>query len=267
MILSPAEIKKFLRLDLQAITPSDDGRLYFSDLPKEYKPASSSTKEELKDRSHWTEWRLSNYDFFKSRLEGGLSKDLVLLDVGAGAGEFRELFTGFKYIGVDFYPHPDVALIADITKPLPLQDHSCDIIILSNVLEHTPEPEVIIRECARILKVGGLLLGAVPFLTKIHQEPYDFLRYTNFMLERLMKSNNLKNIEVLPLGKPLDIYFASLRALFKQLANGDLNFLERRLANFIQKLMISTIWIFGWLFKKAKLSSKFAQGFGFSAGK
>ncbi|MEK7640480.1 MAG: class I SAM-dependent methyltransferase [Patescibacteria group bacterium] len=267
MILSSVEVKKFLKLDLQPIRIGDDGRLYFTELPEGYKPAQSSNDEELKDKSHWTEWRTSNYEFFKSRLGGGLSKDLVLLDIGAGAGEFRELFTGFQYIGIDFWPHPDVRIVADITKQLPFQDGSCDIIILSNVLEHTPEPEVIIQECARILKVGGLLLGVVPFLTKIHQEPYDFLRYTNFMLERMMKGSALKNIEVLPLGKPLDIYLASLRALFKQLANGNLNFFERKLANFVRKLMVLTIWLFGRLFKKAKLSYKFTQGFGFQASK
>jgi hypothetical protein len=36
-----------------------------------------------------------------------------------------------------------------------------------------------------LLKPGGVFVVAIPFLLKVHQAPYDFVRYTHFSLERL----------------------------------------------------------------------------------
>ena len=49
---------------------------------------------------------------------------------------------------------PEGALLAD-AGDLPLEDESVDGAFCSNLLEHTPDPEAVIREIERVLRPGG----------------------------------------------------------------------------------------------------------------
>ena len=44
----------------------------------------------------------------------------------------------------------------------------------------------------RLLKPGGVLIVAIPFLVKIHQAPVDFVRYTHYALTRLADEHGLE---------------------------------------------------------------------------
>ena len=52
-------------------------------------------------------------------------------------------------------------LTADVTR-LPYQDHSFDLVICSEVMEHVPDHEQAARELVRVLKPGGDLVVSVP---------------------------------------------------------------------------------------------------------
>ena len=45
---------------------------------------------------------------------------------------------------------------------------------------------------AGLLKPGGCLIVAIPFMVKIHQAPVDFGRYTHFALRRLGEQHGLQ---------------------------------------------------------------------------
>jgi predicted SAM-dependent methyltransferase len=64
---------------------------------------------------------------------------------------------------------PGVDLVADISKPLPLEDGSAELIYASHVLEHFPHDETlaILRDWRRVLHDGGNLYVAVPNLEVI----------------------------------------------------------------------------------------------------
>jgi hypothetical protein len=63
------------------------------------------------------------------------------------------------------------------------------------------EPQLVIREMAMLLKSGGRLYLSVPFLgDPIHQEPYDFYRYTKYSLKRLVENAGLSLVSISPLG-------------------------------------------------------------------
>jgi SAM-dependent methyltransferase len=96
-----------------------------------------------------------------------------ILEVGVGEGEITERlrarFTDAEVVGVDLpdatlaaeWRRRDVAaMFADATA-LPFADHTFDLVLAIEVLEHVPQPE---RALAEIARVGrGPLIASVPF--------------------------------------------------------------------------------------------------------
>lgn len=115
------------------------------------------------------------------------------LDVGCGYQPYRSLLLSppsqvTDYIGLDLpdniYQAPEVAWDG---QRIPLEDGSVDSVLLTEVLEHCPTPESVLREIARVLKPGGFMFLTVPFIWPIHTVPRDEFRYTPFALRRLLE--------------------------------------------------------------------------------
>jgi SAM-dependent methyltransferase len=94
-----------------------------------------------------------------------------LLDIGCGAGRQMALMgtLGWAVEGVDFDPQAVAAAqgrgLAVRLGSLEAQrypDASFDAVILSHVIEHVHEPQLLLREIARILKPGGRLVVLTP---------------------------------------------------------------------------------------------------------
>ncbi len=96
-------------------------------------------------------------------------KNKYVLDAGCGAGRFSEnaLKFGANLIAVDFSAAVDTAeknlgkgsklvIQADLGR-LPIQSNSLDYIYCIGVLQHTRNPDVIVKELIRCLKVEGEL--------------------------------------------------------------------------------------------------------------
>jgi SAM-dependent methyltransferase len=122
-----------------------------------------------------------------------------LLDVGCGHQPYRSLLLSppshaTDYIGLDLpdnlYQPPD--LVWD-GQQIPLPNASVDSVLLTEVLEHCPDPEAVLREIARVLKPGGFMFLTVPFIWPIHTVPYDEFRYTPFALRRLLEGTGFQN--------------------------------------------------------------------------
>lgn len=88
----------------------------------------------------------------------------------------------------------------DLTGELPFGDGSFDTVILSDVLEHLPEPELLWGELARILTPGGRLLMNVPFFYLLHEIPFDFYRYSSYALQRFASAHGFNVLELRALG-------------------------------------------------------------------
>jgi SAM-dependent methyltransferase len=129
-----------------------------------------------------------------------------LLDLGCGSvplfGVYRELVD--ETICIDWpsslHEKRHVDAFADLTKPLPLADASFDTVLLTDVLEHIPNPETLMREVGRVLRKGGTALIGVPFFYWLHETPHDFNRYTRYQLERMVKSVGLELKEITEVG-------------------------------------------------------------------
>ncbi len=259
------DLEQFLKPELKYTF--EGGKIFLSEPPQDI------TSSRALPRNTWTTWRKNNFDYFFKHLSQE-PKNMVLADIGAGDSHFREITSRFKtYLAIDFYPYELVNIICDITKTLPLKDASCDIVFMSNVLEHTPNPEFLLKECNRVLRPNGMIIGTVPFLRDIHQAPYDFFRYTHFMLERMLKESDFKNRAVESLGNPLDIYQTMQQIFFGKLLKTEFsknkfkNFLFKIIARLARKDFYLSSKFFGFVFKLAPASFEYTEGYGFKAYK
>jgi uncharacterized protein YbaR (Trm112 family) len=167
--------------------PLQTGIPLFSQPPANLQP---STKIE-RGPHIGTPWRQANWRFLQEQTRQ-LDPLALLLDVGAGRGDFADLFDGHRTIALDIYPYPEVDLACDLTQVVPLKAESFDAIFLMNVLEHVFETHAMLEALQRLLKPGGVLVVAIPFLVKIHQAPVDFVRYTHYALARLADEHGMQ---------------------------------------------------------------------------
>jgi SAM-dependent methyltransferase len=129
-----------------------------------------------------------------------------LLDLGCGKvplyGTYKDCITNATCVDWGSTPHKSNYLDYefDLTQPLPLPDNQFDTILLSDVLEHIPNPEALWKEITRLLKPGGKFLMDVPFYYQIHEAPYDYYRYTEFALRRFAAVSSMKIILLQPIG-------------------------------------------------------------------
>jgi SAM-dependent methyltransferase len=75
---------------------------------------------------------------------------------------------------------------------LPFAKQSFDTVLLFEVLEHVSQPTQALQGIRRVLKTNGRVIITIPFLYPMHDEPYDFQRYTLYGLERELASAGLQ---------------------------------------------------------------------------
>lgn len=131
----------------------------------------------------------------------------TLLDVGCGWMPYRETVLALgaveKYLGLDLEGSDMYRSTPDLTwdgSTIPLSDHSVDCAIATEVLEHCPEPEVVLQEIHRVLTPGGILFFTVPFLWPMHDMPHDHYRFTPFSLERFLLKAGFTEVRLKPQG-------------------------------------------------------------------
>ena len=77
-----------------------------------------------------------------------------------------------------------VCILLRSSVSIELEDESVDCVLLTEVLEHCPEPRIVLAEVYRVLRRPGLVFMTVPFLWPLHEVPFDEVRYTPFCLRR-----------------------------------------------------------------------------------
>jgi SAM-dependent methyltransferase len=136
-----------------------------------------------------------------------------LLDLGCGIKPFYSTYSQYTIssIGIDVAASPHGTQTADIVydgKVIPFGDNTFDTIFCTEVMEHVPEPINFLSEIFRVLKPGGKLIMTTPFLVPLHEEPFDFYRYTRYGIQHLLGSAGFQNIRITPFGDYFGVILA-----------------------------------------------------------
>jgi SAM-dependent methyltransferase len=129
-----------------------------------------------------------------------------VLDMGCGKVPLYEAYRPFvdRVTCIDWSASPHdtchVDQQCDLSQPIPFDVARFDTVILSDVLEHLPNPTLAISEAARVLAPGGHLLINTPFFYGIHEQPHDYYRYTGYALKKLVESAGLTLVRLEPIG-------------------------------------------------------------------
>ena len=137
---------------------------------------------------------------FVERAAASVDADALVLDAGAGDGAYRGHFARHRYESADF-AQVDKPYDADITylgdlAALPIDDDRFDLVLMTQVLEHLPDPLAVLRELRRVLKPGSQIWASCPLFYEEHEQPYDFYRYTQFGLRHLFERAGYAEIEI-----------------------------------------------------------------------
>ncbi len=161
--------------------------------------------------------RLGQMEFIREAAQS-ISANSLILDVGAGDAPYREFFQHTNYMTLDWDKStyrpaipPDFVTTAD---NIPCASGTIDGVICTEVLEHVPDPLRVLNEIGRVLRPGGHIWLTAPFVWPLHEQPYDYYRFTSHGLRLLLETSGFESIRVMPLQDS----FTTLAQLFRDMA-------------------------------------------------
>jgi len=119
----------------------------------------------------------------------------IVLDAGSGLAPFRHHLAHTQYESADHlknessYHPPTYA--CDLSN-IPVAARRFDRIMCTQVLEHVPDPEAVLREFSRVLKDDGEIWLSAPLFFEEHEGPQDFFRYTQWGFRRIGQQAGLE---------------------------------------------------------------------------
>lgn len=159
-------------------------------------------KEELKtveQRRHFSPAGYSIYDVTRPAiLEYTHGK---VIDVGCGDMAYKDIILSrvSEYDTMDRIKRfPEVKFEGDVQDMHFIKDETYDTVISTSVLEHVRNPFRAVSEMRRILKKGGTLIISAPMLCRLHEEPYDFFRFTKYGFKSILEDSGFKVIKIMP---------------------------------------------------------------------
>jgi SAM-dependent methyltransferase len=140
------------------------------------------------ERKYFSPALLAHHQILAPILDEWLRGDV--LDIGAGDMPLREVIreraTTYHTLdveeraeGIDY-----VADVQQMDSAVPADRY--DTVLMLHVLEHVPDTRRALEQVFRVLKPGGALILSVPHLSRLHELPHDYYRFTPNGLKYLL---------------------------------------------------------------------------------
>lgn len=139
---------------------------------------------------------------FRYQFASRFVRNKRVLDIacGEGYGSFAMTMAGATSVtGVDISMETcdhakrkyEISAMQASAERLPLKDHSVDVVVSFETVEHVPNPEVFVRECARVMMRPGTIVISTPN-TNIYDpsggsNPYHCSEMTELEFTRLLE--------------------------------------------------------------------------------
>jgi SAM-dependent methyltransferase len=141
------------------------------------------------------EFQYKKVQFFAQNI-----KNKNILEIGSG----KTLRGKYHYSSERFFDSSNTFLKTDINEDFGHKvvdvttmtyKSKFDIILCLNVLEHVYEFQKAIDNMYSALKKGGTLIVAVPTFYPLHDEPYDYWRFSEHALRKILKNFKITKFE------------------------------------------------------------------------
>lgn len=122
-----------------------------------------------------------------------------VLDIGCGNKPYEKLFDGkaTRYTGCDVVQSDQnrVDVICPATA-LQFNNDNFDAVFTTQVIEHVDDPAKMLSEANRVMKMNGHIILSAPFCWELHEEPYDFYRYSKYGLRAMFEKAGFQVISI-----------------------------------------------------------------------
>ena len=81
-------------------------------------------------------------------------------------------------------------------RKINLNNKNFDLIIIPNLIHHIADHVLLFKKVKSLLKRKGKLYIFEPLLREMHQKPEDYVRFTPYGLEELLKKNKFNNFKI-----------------------------------------------------------------------
>lgn len=130
-----------------------------------------------------------------------VNENSVLVDIGCGTKPYQfYVDKTVNYVGVDYDSVNENVDIISSAYSINLESNSADYVVSFQVLEHLEEPFLMLKEAYRLLKFGGEICLTFPMSENLHEEPYDFFRYTEHGISYLLRNAGFNEIKIIRQG-------------------------------------------------------------------
>ena len=157
----------------------------------------------------WSVWKfnwLANHKIIRALEKARVHAHGELLDMGCGRKPFAPLFAGriTRYWGTDlsvspYLGHARLDAFAR-AEAQPFRDASFDTVMGLSMLTYLSEPVRMLYEAHRVLRPGGVLILEFTQMVPLHDEPYDFFRFTRYGAEYLLQQAGFEAVAYIPIG-------------------------------------------------------------------
>jgi SAM-dependent methyltransferase len=160
-------------------------------------------------KGKWAFWKfhwLANQGLVRALERARVHAHGALLDVGCGSRPFAWLFEGrvARYWGTDLrasaylaHRSPDAFARAEAQ---PFRAGSMDTVLGLSMMTYLPEPLRMLEEAHRVLRPGGILVLEFTQMVPLHDEPWDYYRFTRFGAAWLLERAGFEVLEAIPVG-------------------------------------------------------------------